>query len=695
MPYIVNFTDKNNKVPITVYDNTSNTDTSLTFPGRNVTGYGQTVAENFLSLLENFAGPNQPVNPIEGQLWFDTQSKILQLFDGVSWKAASDIQKSVVAPSVQQSKVGELWVDTVNQQLYVFSGVDWILVGPNFASGLQSGPIVESVIDTENNTQTVLTFYVSDSPIAIISKNSFTPKNTISGFTSIKTGVNLTENSTVGTGGFGPKFYGTATSSESLTVGGVSINSSKFMRTDTANTTEYGINVKNNSGITIGVDNTFSFSNSTSAAKIYNASAGSSIDLQLNTDGLPATILRIIDGKVGIQNLTPSETLDVGGNIKTTGQLIVTNTTATTNLNNGSIRTAGGLAVSKNVLIGQTLEIQGSTTSRNIEPSQNDFYDLGSSVKRWKTLHVDTVIAEKVEGVLGGDISGNAVTATSLQNTTSFTITGDITSTSPVTFNGSSGGYTKNFTTLLSSSIISNKLEPTPNRSKADDYVLVFRSSTSGLLKESRDVFVGDLGVPIGTIFPYAGAVAPYGYLLCDGSEVEKARYIDLFNIIGTTYNGPTALIGINTFRLPDLRGRFVLGRDTMDNGGTVPNSLGTYVDAGGGVAGRVPGTEPQNIGQSSGQSTAILTVNNLPQHTHNMVGSAGEQYHAVKLDTAIPSDFGAFLDAGPTATGRFNYLPNSGNINVPIGTSLNQAFSVMNPYLTLNYIIRSGPAAF
>mgnify|MGYP000710250539 CR=1 FL=1 len=54
MPYIVNFTDSENKTPITVFDNTSSQDTSLTFPGRNVTGYGQIIAENFLSLLENF-----------------------------------------------------------------------------------------------------------------------------------------------------------------------------------------------------------------------------------------------------------------------------------------------------------------------------------------------------------------------------------------------------------------------------------------------------------------------------------------------------------------------------------------------------------------------------------------------------------------------------------------------------------------
>jgi microcystin-dependent protein len=695
MPYTVNFTDSQNKVPITVYDNTSNTDTSLTFPGRNVTGYGKTVAENFLALLENFAGANQPVNPVEGQLWFDTGSRTLQIYDGVSWKAASDVQKSVIAPSVEQSKVGELWVDTVNQQLYVFSGTDWILVGPNFSSGSQSGPLVESIIDTENNTQTVLTFYVDDAPLAIVSKNSFTPKNTITGFTTIKTGVNLTSNSTVGTGGFGPKFYGTATAADALFVGNAVVDSGKFMRTDTTNTTEFGINIRNNSGLTIGVDNTFNLSNSTTAAKIYNASSGSSIDLQLNTDGLPATVLRVIDGKVGIQNLAPSEALDVTGNVKLSGQLIVNNNSASTNLNNGSIKTAGGLAVTKNAIIGQTLDVQGTTTTRNLEPAANEFYELGSATRRWKTLHVDTVIAEQIEGILGGDISGNAVTATSLQNVTSFNITGDVTSTAPVLFNGSTGGYTKNFTTLLSSSIISAKTEPIPNRSKPEDYVLVFRASIPGLLKESRDVFIGDLGIPIGAIIPFAGSIAPYGFLLCDGGEVERAKYGDLYNVIGTTYNGTTPLVGVNTFRLPDLRGRFALGRDNMDNGESVPNVLGTYVDAGGGVASRVPGTEPQNIGQASGGSTTTLTINNLPQHSHNMIGSAGEQYHAVRLDTALPTDFGAFLDAGPTAAGRFNYLPNSGNINVPTGTTLNQPFSVMNPYLTLNYIIRSGPPAF
>ena len=106
MPYTVNYTDKNNTKPITVFDNTSNQDTSLTFPGRNVTGYGQIVAENFLHLLENFASTTEPINPTEGQLWYDTANNVLMLFDNISWKAASGIQKGPSEPSTLTSKVG-------------------------------------------------------------------------------------------------------------------------------------------------------------------------------------------------------------------------------------------------------------------------------------------------------------------------------------------------------------------------------------------------------------------------------------------------------------------------------------------------------------------------------------------------------------------------------------------------------------
>ena len=690
MPYIVNFTDKDNKLPITVYDNTSSTDTSLTFPGRNVTGYGQTIAENFLALLENFAKETQPVNPVEGQLWYNTTDGVLQIWDSTTWKAASNIQKGGVEPQTEQSKVGELWVDTTNQQLYVYSGTRWILVGPNFSTGLRSGPLVESITDSDNVSRVVLIFYIEDIPVIIFSKDSFTPKISISGFITIKSGLNITENN-VGLGGFDTKIYGLTTAAEALVISNVEIPAGKFLRSDVINTTEFGINIRNNQGITLGVDGTFSLSTSDVSSKIYNSTAGSSIDLQINRDGIPATILRVIENTVGINVLSPDEALHVDGNIKTNGSLILTGTTPSSNFNNGTFRTAGGVAITKNLLVGDGIKVTGISEFDNIQPAANDFYDSGTSLKRWKTVRTKTLIAETIEGVLTGNIVGNASTATNLKFSTTFKMEGDVTAPN-IQFDGQLGGNTKTFTTTLTSGLISSKDEPFPNISIKEDNILVYRPSL-GLIRETRDAFVADLAVPIGAILPYAGAEAPYGYILCDGSEIERTKYSDLFDVVGTTFNGTTPLNGVNTFKVPDLRGRFPLGKDNMDNAFTVPNNTGGYIDAGGGNVDRVSGTAPDNLGDSSGQSSNSLTIANLPDHEHNMKGSTGQQYFATRVDSAIPSDTGSFSEKGPTTVGQSQYIPSSGGVKTA-GT-LGQEFSVMNPFLTLNYIIHSGPPAF
>jgi microcystin-dependent protein len=690
MPYIVNFTDKENKVPITVYDNTSSTDTSLTFPGRNVTGYGQIIAENFLALLENFAKTTAPVNPIEGQLWYNTDDGVLQIWDSTTWKAASNIQKGGVEPATEESKVGELWVDTTNQQLYVYSGTRWILVGPQFSTGLRSGPIVEQLIDSDNIARVVLIFYIEDIPVIIFSKDAFTPKISVAGFVTIKSGLNITTNE-IAIGGAVTKIWGTATSAESLIIADVEIPASKFLRSDILNTTEYGINVRNNQGITLGVDGTFSISNSETAAKIYNSSPGSSIDLQVNRDGIPSTTLRVIETTVGINIASPEEALHIDGNFKSNGSVILTDTTPSSNFNNGTFRTAGGAAIAKNLLIGDGLDVSGTTNTQILQPKLTDTYDLGTVIKRWNTIRTKTLVAETIEGVLTGNIVGNASTATNLKFVTTFKMEGDVTAPN-ILFDGQVGGLTKTFTTTLTSGLISSKSEPFPNVSKKADYVLVYRPS-EGLQKQTRDVFVGDLGIPMGGIIPYAGVSAPEGFLFCDGSEVERAKYSDLADIIGTTFNGALPLVGVNTFRLPDLRGRFPLGRDNMDNGVTVPNTTGGYVDAGGGNIDRVAGTAPDNLGDGGGQSSNSLGVSNLPQHEHDMKGSTGQQYYATRVDSAIPVDTGSLSDKGPTTVGQSQYIPTSGGIKT--AGSLGQAFSVMNPFLTINYIIRSGPPAF
>jgi microcystin-dependent protein len=756
MPYIVNFTDRENKTPITVYDNTSNADTSLDFPGRNVTGYGQIIAENFLALLENFASGSAPANPVEGQLWYNSLEGILQIWDNTQWKAASNIQKSTSEPSVESARVGELWVDTTNQQLYVFSGSSWILVGPNFSTGLQSGPVVESIIDSDNFDRVIVTFFVEDKPIIIISKDSFTPKNSINGFSAIKTGINITSLD-VGDGGFLPKFYGTAVAADSLNVAGTAIAASKFLRSDTTNTTEQNFNIRNNAGLTIGIDGTFSLTSTSTAAKIYNATAGASIDLQTNRNGVPDTVLKIVNNTVGINVAAPDEALTISGNIKADGSLILTNVAESTNFSNGSFRTAGGIAVTKNALIGKNIDIYGQTITTSIEPRETDRYDSGSLTRRWNTVRTKTLVADTIVGALEGNIIGNATTATNLRFPTTFKMQGDVTSAN-ITFDGQVGGTTKTFETVITSGIISSKVQPSPNVSKADDYVLVFRAG-EGLLKETRDVFVGDLGVPVGTILPFAGSAAPYGYLLCDGSEQEIAKYLTLYNVIGTTYGTPFRGQEGLTFVLPDMRGRFPLGKHNMDNNNTVPLG-GGFVDAGGGLpsgeaipAGnfiigrrytissigstnwtsigatssavgttftatgigsgtgsatlvpRVDDAQASTLGGASGDYRNTLTATNLPQHEHdfkalNDAGTkGGNQYHAVRLDTASPPGIepgeGAFLGRGPITPGQMQYLPSSGGVLGYTSAQLGQSFSIMNPYLTLNYIIRSGPPIF
>jgi microcystin-dependent protein len=703
MPYTVNFTDSANKSPITVFDNTSNTDTTLTFPGRNVTGYGQIIAENFLSLLENFSSSTQPVNPIEGQLWYDSSTGIMMLWDNTSWKAASGIQKGPSAPATEASKVGELWVDTTNQQLRIFTGTRWLLVGPAESSvdGLRYGPVVESVADSDNITRYILTFFIADIPVIIFSKDSFTPKVIISGFDIIRAGVNIPAPTTSNeienfVGGFLPKLYGTAKNADALNVGGIEVAAGKFLRSDTINTTDFSINVRNNSGLVVGVDGTFNIATSATSAKIYNSAAGSSIDLQTNRNGIPATIIRVVDNRVGINQATPAEALDVDGNIKSTGALIVTDITASTNLNNGSIRTLGGASITKNLIVGDGASITGTLQTNNIQPNTTEIYNLGSSLKRWNTVRAKTIVADTIQGVLDGSISGNANTATSLKNITTFQLSGDVVSPA-ISFDGQTGSYTKIFNTTLTSNIISGKNAPFPNVSKNTDFVLTYRASesssaSSGLLKQTRDTFVGDLGIPLGTILPFAGLSAPYGFLLCDGSEVERSKYPDLYDIIGTTYNGTIALIGVGTYKIPDLRGRFVLGKDNMDNADTIPVITGGYVDAGGGTAGRVADTKAQTLGGSAGSSFTTLTTSNLPEHTHTL-RSGRQDYAAIAVTTTIDPD--ATTGLGPTAPGQAQYLKDSGGVTKPVGTTLSTPVGIMNPYLTLNYIIRSGPPAF
>ena len=82
---------------------------------------------------------------------------------------------------------------------------------------------------------------------------------------------------------------------------------------------------------------------------------------------------------------------------------------------------------------------------------------------------------------------------------------------------------------------------------------------------KSGEFSVGDANnkavpvMPVGCVIPFAGAVAPDGWLLCQGQAVSRTTYAQLFSVIGTTYGSGD---GSTTFNLPDMRGRVAVGSD-------------------------------------------------------------------------------------------------------------------------------------
>jgi len=84
MPYTIDYSDSG-KSPIVVNDGTIDTSTSIGLIGKNYTRFGESLNENVLHLLENFASSTAPTNPTEGQLWYDSGTSRLMLYDNGQW----------------------------------------------------------------------------------------------------------------------------------------------------------------------------------------------------------------------------------------------------------------------------------------------------------------------------------------------------------------------------------------------------------------------------------------------------------------------------------------------------------------------------------------------------------------------------------------------------------------------------------
>ena len=693
MAYTIDFTDFANKGSITVEDNTINQELSIGLVGRSSTAFGTVIAENALHMLENFAFNEPPDNPVEGQLWYDTTvgGEQLKIYDGTTWVGAGGLKKATTEPEVSSSVAGDLWADTDNQQLYLFTGSNWVLVGPQFSEGLSTGANPNTLVDTGNISHTVVEIIIDAQTVAIVSTDEFTPKTAITGFSTIKPGINLSSANISGDGA--TKFRGVVEQAENLVVSGVAVAASNFLRGDVVSTTNNTLRVKTNSGIVIGSSLPLSIGIEGEAAVFTHNTTGSNIDLRVNDGGTVKTAIRInSDTTVGINNSTPEESLDVVGNIQTDSELYVNGTTQSSTFGTGAIITRGGAGIAKNLNVGGTTRVIGTTTLADAlpdTPTTSTNRNLGSSSAKWDNVYANT-FRGNVIGNVTGTISGRAGSADKLTSSTNFRMTGDV-SAPEFVFDGQTGGGTKTFTTSISNTFISNKTAVTSTN--IDDEILINRvSGTTGLYRVSRaNLFSAIPTNPPGIIVPYGGTTAPTGWALCDGAEYSKVTYAALFAVIGFNFKDPLLISdgGVSFFCVPDLRGRFPLGLDDMGTGE--------------GAADRVTSAAADSIGAGSGDEEKDITIANLPEHEHDLRAANGDQFYAI-ADIAISgvSDPAAISYDAPTGTSAGSAISTSGGIldggqtgigdyRTVDGEQLGAPLDIMPPYQTVNYIIYHG----
>lgn len=293
--------------------------TDLTLIGKNVAGYGEFFNENLVKLLENFANTSSPSNPITGQIWFDTATNRLKVYDGNGFRIGSGPIVQGTAPlNVVQ---GDMWIDSLENRLYFYTASSSRYEASKIWNDSQgkSGFEIRSIFDTNNAPRVVALLYVSESLIGIFSNSTaeFTPLAAISGFTgTIKPGFNAGTLS-------GMKFNVRAASADALaTVGGVLKTVDNFMITDGPTSTNGTLSLTNPIPLYLGASQNFEVAADSTALSITSNISGQ--DFKIRTKNAVSTrdaiTVTSIDEKVGIFNEAPEYTLDVAGSFRASTQ---------------------------------------------------------------------------------------------------------------------------------------------------------------------------------------------------------------------------------------------------------------------------------------------------------------------------------------------------------------------------------------
>jgi microcystin-dependent protein len=168
-------------------------------------------------------------------------------------------------------------------------------------------------------------------------------------------------------------------------------------------------------------------------------------------------------------------------------------------------------------------------------------------------------------------------------------------------------------------------------------------------------------GIPTGTVVPWTAVSIATGFLECDGTAVSRTTYAALFAIVSTTYGVGD---GSSTFNLPDLQDNIAMGKS------------GSKSLASTGGANTVTATG--NVGGSTANAT--LSTSQLASHSHGGGGSSGTNGHHNPNEN---QKYYSSTNTGSSGSG-------SGHSHNMSATFSGDATSVLQPYLTLIYIIKT-----
>lgn len=330
MAYKINKTDGSLLTEI-VDSNIDQTSTDLTIIGKNVSGYGEYLNENFVKLLENFANDSSPSNPIVGQIWFDTAENRLKVYDGTGFRiGAGPIVSGNQPPMIQ----GDIWINSNENQMYVSDGQDIFLVGPLYGRTQgTSGSVTETILDTNSIPRTIVKFYVGNTLLGIFSKEviEFAPLSAIPQFVgAIGPGFNQ---STLA----GQKFKITVTKADALVNSvGTSFNSDSFMKTQ-SNTASTGVVTLTNSlPLILGPGGNNEIRSDANTFQIISNTSGQFFRIKTKNASVTQDAITVNSSSntVGIFQSNPAYKLDVNGDVRISGDLLIEGSTTTINSTN-------------------------------------------------------------------------------------------------------------------------------------------------------------------------------------------------------------------------------------------------------------------------------------------------------------------------------------------------------------------------